>query len=506
MVTYQYFKTFLLFLFVFFAHFIRAQHKTGLLKKIEEKQTEKCFYPEIFRNPAMMSGFRKFKNSNLIVLYRHRNQSIYDRQNPMPKTNWKVEANSYFPIDSLYTVWGSASFARRRKNDIKWNESVDYNAVYPYLTATAVGGKRYTENYTFSGGIARKLAKIFIGTGMSYKANLTYRKKDPRIKNIASHLKIKLGVVSAHISRFSLGFLLGGEKYTQFNNIKFFNELGNPPIYHLNGLGHFNQIFKGKKTDVVYEGLGYKAAIQVVNRPEKKYVLHVSLKKTSTDKTITHIQNSRISELKNTVSKLFFTRMFRKKNIVFGIKSAYIFQHKKGIESVFSGRSATQYAIYTTQKYTLKNNKYSLSFWYSQKKANNFFKISPSFFYSTHKEDYHQPKSYQYFNYLSFGIDASYLKKIKKSAYLSMKPAFFYQHTLKTQSLFGDTQERIINDMLKANFMYFGLHFFSAHLNITLGKQLTNRYNLILRLDTEGVFFSNGAQNFGNSLSLGLNF
>lgn len=469
---FKYFFPFSLFLGTSF--FVTAQ-KTYDYEKLKEQYSEKYFYKEIFQNPAFMQDFGKFQISTIALSYKNKINKVHLVQKPSSTKDIKIGIDSYYPFDKIKTVWGNAYYVKREEQEILWNESIDYDLIYPYFTANSIGGNLKTEKYAFLGGYAESFPKTTIGVILDYKAKMSFREKDPRVKNVSSNLKLKTGGKINNVYGLDIGVQVNFQKYTQSNNIKFFNELGNPPIYHLNGLGHFNKIFKGNKTNSFYDGIGYGGAIQLINSKEKDYIFSFDFNNLTIDKLIVENITVEISTLKNKNLQLTFSKIFETPNSKYGIKLLYDYKNKQGIESIFASRSISEYKILSRdKKYNLNTHIYQLNFMYLPKLFKKYVKAKSYVSYKTYREKYNTPKSYQNFDYIEYGINAIYLQPINVSNFLMIEPSFYYRQTLNEQSLIrNDNSEKEIHRMLYNRTVFLGMD----DLGVSLKSELTTKIN-----------------------------
>ncbi len=158
-----------------------------------------------------------------------------------------------------HVVWGNVSYDHQYAQGQLWNETADYQKLYPYVMGDSIGGPLTSSIYHFDGGYSLLPTKYAaIGVKISFDGNVSYRRKDPRPKNIATRLAGALSG-SFHLHRDHLiSLLLSGERYKQSNDISFYSQIGNSFIYHLTGIGTVHPRFSGVEKEVFYSGNGYK--------------------------------------------------------------------------------------------------------------------------------------------------------------------------------------------------------------------------------------------------------
>ncbi len=152
---------------VFLLSFVgSAQQKTELFEKIKQEHSERIFYNEIFQNPALMYHFGTHQFSRVGICFQKNDDEVYRIQKPNEITNLNFFASSFLPISKTKTLWGSASYSSKNEKNIRWNETVDFDLIYPYITADEVGGDLKKEIYTFLGGYNKNYKNIDFGVSL----------------------------------------------------------------------------------------------------------------------------------------------------------------------------------------------------------------------------------------------------------------------------------------------------------------------------------------------------
>lgn len=169
---------------------------------------------------------------------------------------WSAGADTYTKYRSS-TLWGSARYTNGKTEGMLWNETADYDIVYPYVLADSVGGDMKREVYAFAGGYADRRGRWAWGAEMSYRATLEYRDVDPRPKNVVGCLDIAVGGAFNLARDYYAGISFNFRKYKQDNDIDFKSEMGNDKIFHLTGMGTDYHRFAGTGHDTYYDGYRY---------------------------------------------------------------------------------------------------------------------------------------------------------------------------------------------------------------------------------------------------------
>lgn len=177
---------------------------------------------------------------------------------------FNVSADSYLRLSPKSSIWGKALYSNGIRRNVQWNESSDYDLLYPYIAADTIGGDMKTETYFFRGGYAALCGRWTFGGEFSYRALQEFRDIDPRPDNKVADIYGKAGISYRLNIPYSLAVSIEGHKYKQSGNIQYYNEKGVSKTYHLIGLGSSYTRFDGTRTSVKYEGYAYGAGINLL--------------------------------------------------------------------------------------------------------------------------------------------------------------------------------------------------------------------------------------------------
>jgi len=217
------------------------------------------------KNPAMNA--RRF-NFSITDVYVYHNNSDRQQNGYIP---WQGDGNiatgggveSYLKVNKKLTAWGGASFCASHQWHVAWNSATDYLRVAPYVLADSVGGNLSAQQYKFSGGVGYNIGNWIVGAEADYRAEIVYRRRDPRVKDIVSDLRINLGA-SVSIGNWITGFSGGITVYHQDIDVDFYNPINDIRTYCMTGLGSVYPRFSGGNTsNSAYEGTGYFGSIQL---------------------------------------------------------------------------------------------------------------------------------------------------------------------------------------------------------------------------------------------------
>lgn len=136
------------------------------------------FTPLATLNPALQYYHYEYSYTELSLTGNYRKA---DRAQIMQEGNgWKgfhIQARSWNKLNNNSCVWGEALYQNGRTANVRWNETSDFQTVYPYIMADTIGGDLQSETYRFQGGYARDHRHFTWGAVLAYKAIMEYRKK-----------------------------------------------------------------------------------------------------------------------------------------------------------------------------------------------------------------------------------------------------------------------------------------------------------------------------------------
>ena len=178
---------------------------------------------------------------------------------------YAIEADSYYKLAPISTVWGNAAYHNGKTHDIKMSDVIDYSVVGPFVIGDEVGGNVNHQRYTFGGGWGRLFGKWGIGAQAAYRAEIAHRALDPRVRNIVSDLTVDLGASRSIAHNYMLALNAGIRVYNQDVDVEFYNPTYRPTTSVFTGLGSYSNRFRGSETESSAHKLtGYKASVQLV--------------------------------------------------------------------------------------------------------------------------------------------------------------------------------------------------------------------------------------------------
>lgn len=263
-----------------------------------------------------------------------------------------LEVESRYTLSPSLRVWGYAHYLQNKTSEIIWNESSDIDRIGPYVMADSIGGTRYAENYEFIGGFLQTKHKWLWGGEMSYTAQLSYGKIDPRPKNSTSNLRLESFAGYKIFSNYKLLVKGNYERYKQTNTLKYFNELGVYPSFHLTGIDTHYARFRGTNNTIFFEGNQY--GIQCELFPQVKGIhLLMKYEKSYLDKILPAHNNIILNQLNNTTREIIALYSFRIFKQTITPQILYGYNQKQGYTHLYGDAANNEFP------FLLSNQEYS---------------------------------------------------------------------------------------------------------------------------------------------------
>lgn len=145
---------------------------------------------------------------------------------------FEVNARSVYDINAVSRVFGEASYTWQDAKQTRYLDNTDYRLTAPYWTVDTIGGDLRLETYAFRGGYRMLKNHILWHAALQFRAEQSYRMRDPRAKNKVSDLRVEASI-GYQWNRYALSVMAYGGRYKQNNEIRFYSELGETTIYHM---------------------------------------------------------------------------------------------------------------------------------------------------------------------------------------------------------------------------------------------------------------------------------
>lgn len=422
-------KSFYLLLIALGSLSVKAQDSLSLFKTINNQyNVERNFKTQFYYNPASMSGYSSTSFSEFSVGLHNKDDKAYRQQLGSGEKGLTVEAKSFQKLKPNRYVWGSAGYQNVKVDNVKWNETLDYDRVAPYITSDSVGGKLNLERYQFAGGYLQKMKRWTIAGQVSYLAQLGYRARDPRLRSTTSDLRVNAGVNYKVFREYEVGAFSEFNKYTQNTSLSFQSSLGRPYVYQMVGLGHSNNLFNGGTQPAsTFEEFGVKGGLQISNKEGKDFYLQASIGRANNVKSYNDAGNTfyDISDLVDENYQIEGAKFFdlNQKHRI-GLLANFTSSVKTGSEYGYSLNTTSMTQIFKRQAYRRENYTTTVKGFYQYNKDRFSITANPFYGYEEIKERRLYPNAGQKFEYSYFGINADYKQEIKENQVLSFQPYF----------------------------------------------------------------------------------
>ena len=174
-----------------------------------------------------------------------------------------VNARSVYDITPVSRVFGEASYTWQDCKQTCSADNADYRMIAPYWTTDTIGGDMRRETYYFRGGYRMLKNHIIWHAALQFRAEQSYRMRDPRAKNKVSDLRVEASI-GYQWNRYALSLLGYGGRYKQNNEIRFYSELGETTIYHMANDTEPYARFSSNNKVSYYSGYRAGASIQLL--------------------------------------------------------------------------------------------------------------------------------------------------------------------------------------------------------------------------------------------------
>lgn len=166
-----------------------------------------------------------------------------EAQNGTGHNLYSLEAQSYYKLSQLSTVWGRASFTAGVTRSVRYADCIDYDLLAPYVLGDDTGGDIARQRYSFGGGWARRYGVWSIGIEADYRAETASRSHDPRVRDIVSDLSVSVGGSRLVGSRYLLAADATLRTYRQDVDIDFLNPSNTIMTRPYTGMGNVYKRF-----------------------------------------------------------------------------------------------------------------------------------------------------------------------------------------------------------------------------------------------------------------------
>jgi len=477
-----------------------STHYQGIRERVDQIHSLRN---NLYQNPSLRPFQYQYSLTPVDISYRSEKKDLYNFQEGSGIKGFRFNTDSYqkdaFPN---ITLWGKASYENIKLQDLKFNESSDFDIVFPYVTADSVGGDLNSEIYQFAGGIAKEIGKWTLAGEAGYRANLAHRKKDPRPENNTSDINAKVGASYQFIENYIVGANIGFNFYKQRNTLTFVAVTGRPAIFHFNGLASFNSLLSGSTENtgaILYESKGLNAQFTIAPKNENGLFLELGINQHNGFRTLAYSTAS----ANDWTDQIFNAKLgyFQSKdNVRYGAIAKVDLQTRKGTEGLFNNDGGnTGYAkISEISSYRYYNFNYNLEAFVGMKD----WSIKPYATFTQIKEQYLNPFREQSADIVKVGVQGQYLVDLKEGLF-GISLNLQKQKVLNKNSVFNINQGTALESLLMQNYSYLTSEPFSIAGELRYDFVASGQIKPFIK--AEGLTSTEIKQKYG-SLTLGLVF
>ena len=316
----------------------------AVIKRLETADDPMLTVPSLsFGNPAVKQWQSGVSLSGVGAAYHNRGN---DRAK-LPimgdgERYFSFEAESYMKYKTS-TLWGGAFYNNGKQFNLQGCETSDYQLVYPYVTADAVGGDMNLERYSFAGGYADERGRWSWGGMIDYTAGLYYRNVDPRPRNVTGQFNMSAGagynVAGDYVAALSLHL----RRYTQSSSIDFKSEMGVEKIYHLTGLGNHYARFAGLGLSSSYTGYRYGVSANLFPKSRRGVALSVFASRFTFDKILNDLNELPMASVWHNAVSAQAAWLQPGESVDWAVSADFDAYRRHGNENIFGDASSNIY-------------------------------------------------------------------------------------------------------------------------------------------------------------------
>lgn len=429
-----------------------------------------------YNSPALKSTFNPTNYTDIGIKFKHSDSDDYIIQKGSGFNALNIDITSFQKKNNTLTLWGKFQYNNINTKKVNFNETLDYDYLYPYITTDTVGGDLSDEHYFIQGGIANEINKTIYALETSFLGKQSTRDRDPRANNISANFNLLLSASRPISSNYLAALTLIGERYFQENTINFNSEMGYPTLYHETGLGNYNNIFAGTRDKAEYLGYNYGVNVNFVPKNKTGWFASLNYLGSNINKKVTGlatpINNSSVTNLGIAIGHK--VALSNQSFLESGIQG----KHKtiNGTEGKFFNQDSQSGLIKITEENLFDYTSNNITAYISYQKSNttNIWNTTISAGYTDRNEIYQLPARFQDFQFLNISGEVKVNQTIAKNI-LSAAIKYAYNNPLSAKSAYtGLNSNSRRYQMLENNFNYLNTQLstidLSAKLSIPMQK------------------------------------
>ena len=404
--------------------------------------------------PALKKLNTPVTYTDMNINYAQENSDKFIWQKGSGFNNFTININSFLEKKNNLNLWGGFIYNNISKKDINFNETLDYDYLYPYIMADTVGGDLRDEHYAIVGGLSKAYHKTTIGLESSFVGKQSVRNRDPRTQNISANFNLTLSLSQQLNPKYNVAVALLGERYFQKSKVEFNSELGRPNIVHETGFGNYNRLLAGTRDNAEYLGYNYGASLHFVPTKQLGWFALAKYTGTSIDKRIKDLTQVMNEAYKNIFQVRVGHKLAVNSNSKVEIGANYINNKLKGVEGKFHIEQSLMTELGKENLYNSSKKDMGGYVSFQQTKDNTDWFATLGATYIEQEETYKAPSSREYIEYLNISGELGWNQRFQKNI-LNIKFAYNYTNPLTATGKWNSLSNNSYRyEMLTNNFDY----------------------------------------------------
>lgn len=302
-------------------------------EQVEHNLLSKNWNSDVYSSPGVKSYQYAQKLSSLGVNYLDRDEKIaYMSQKGDRLNSWQIVANSYLPFKKSNVLWGTAYYRQDYIKNITYCSTADFDMLYPHIIADLYLHNSFTEEYSFSGGYAKKHNRWSWGLFSYFRALDEYRRKDPRAFNVVSELEIASGASYKVKEKYSVFCGAAVKRYKQSSSVRSFASAIKRKQFFMLGPSSYYAMFSTENILALYQGYTFGVNAGMVSHTGVGPELFLSYKRMNFDRADSKVNLTPVTSMIEDNSRSVLTWKGKFGNFTYGAKFLGEYIHRTGIE------------------------------------------------------------------------------------------------------------------------------------------------------------------------------
>ncbi|NIG55508.1 DUF6850 family outer membrane beta-barrel protein [Chitinophaga sp. Cy-1792] len=482
-----------IYIFAFLGLRFTAQAQDSTLVPLAKEQTNVTALgrDQLYASPALKIYQRQISYASLVASYRKYTQDLYLQQEGSGQQYFSLQAETYQKKVKNLTLWGNAAYSSETQYAVKFNETADYQLVYPYVMADSIGGDLKAETYSFSGGLAKTLGQYQVAGTVGFRGQQSYRSRDPRPVNISSDVNIDLAISRKINNKYAIAADVLLNKYSQKNKLSFVSELGQPVVYHDAGLGVYNKLLVGSLLNAWYNGVGYGFSLKISPTDYRGFFAGFDLHQSDIKKRTSKSGGNDIYEVGSVEENNMGGNagyLLEQGQHHFIVQGSVNMVERKGIEAIFDVQNSENNInkISSSPRYIHQYETYHFRSVYGHTGGYLDWYIGAQARYEDHTQRYVSPDREMLYQQLTAGGDITLRKQLGKKV-LTLSGKLERQENLGNDFYWSDVdQKTAIYSMLTSNFAYLTASGLNYGGSVRIDFPLKNKLSCYIKAAYEG--------------------